>query len=530
MDNAFFVELLKDREYIEGKFHTADFVPIDRFKARTYGYDEATGLSLEDIDAGLQELARELEGTPREIFKAKLVEYVLDNTQIDVNPKDYFVDIATRTRPIDKYTVSKWHNEAWSKALGEDKRIHNDYTDTGTSWIWMDFDHTVPRFDRMLELGFRGIITELDRSYEKHHKAGTLDSDMENFYKGAKIEYEAIIRFIDRLYKYTLTKSFPKAKRIAECLRDLRDGAPRDTYEVLEMIYIYFMISEHIDHYQVRSLGHGLDHTLTPYVRRDLETGRYTKEEIHDLIGYFLMQFSAIGNYWGQPLYLGGTYLDGSTVVNEVSYMILDIYDKLGLYNPKIQIKYGKNTPKEFILKVLEIIRGGNSSFVFVNEDTAIKALMSRGADYASACRFIISGCYEYKLIDGIGISSLYYNAAKPLELVFENGRDKRTGKLIGKETGEVEKFDTFEKFYAAYITQFKYIVDVSADIISRAETVVHKVNPSMLYSATTPSCTEKLRDALNDGVSNHTSTLINGLGSAVEDLWRYMSLYLSVS
>ena len=52
----------------------------------------------------------------------------------------------------------------------------------------------------------------------------------------------------------------------------------------------------------------------------------FSKEEISRFIAYFMMQFSAMGNYWGQPFYLGGTNPDGSTAVNELSYLILDIY------------------------------------------------------------------------------------------------------------------------------------------------------------------------------------------------------------
>ena len=52
-----------------------------------------------------------------------------------------------------------------------------------------------------------------------------------------------------------------------------------------------------------------------------------------------MLQFSAVGNYWGQPFYLGGTNPDGTTRVNELSRLILDVYDELGIYNPKIQIK-----------------------------------------------------------------------------------------------------------------------------------------------------------------------------------------------
>ena len=70
------------------------------------------------------------------------------------------------------------------------------------------------------------------------------------------------------------------------------------------------------------------------------------------------MQFAAIDNYWGQPVYLGGTKADGTSEINPLSYIFLDVYDRMGIYNPKIQLKISdKSTPKEFILKALDMIR-----------------------------------------------------------------------------------------------------------------------------------------------------------------------------
>ena len=46
-------------------------------------------------------------------------------------------------------------------------------------------------------------------------------------------------------------------------------------------------------------------------------------------MSYFLLQWSAIGNYWGQPFYMGGTDINGNTRYNELSFMILDVYDEL---------------------------------------------------------------------------------------------------------------------------------------------------------------------------------------------------------
>ena len=90
-----------------------------------------------------------------------------------------------------------------------------------------------------------------------------------------------------------------------------------------------------------------------------MESGKYTKDEIKEFLAYFYMQFSAIGNYWNQPMYLGGRDRNGNTRVNELSYIMLDVYDKLDIHNPKIQIRVANNTPKDFVYSISSTTQSG---------------------------------------------------------------------------------------------------------------------------------------------------------------------------
>lgn len=512
-----------DREKIENKYHKIDeeFNGFQRMAYHGYDYDETTGKTDKEIDAALSEISKASQNKPHPAVKAEMVAYILDNTRIDVNENDYFIGMYSWGRLADKYTVNTWYTDVEKKA---DERLdivkRSELTNTGTAWIGLDFDHTVPDWESMTSLGFRGILNRAEKSYKELKKANKLTEKQEIFFRAIETEYEAILRFIGRLYEYSCKQKFAKAKTISASLKNLYDGAPKNTYDVLHMIYIYFMISESVEHYQVRSLGYGLDATLYPYFKRDIENNTFTREELTRFIAYFLMQFSAMGNYWGQPFYLAGTNIDGTTKVNELSHLILDIYDSLGLYNPKIQIKISKNTPKDFVNKALEMIKSGSTSIVFCNEDIIIKSLMRNGADYETAVDSVIKGCYEYTTkADCIGISFNTFNALKPISLVFNNGKDKRTEIEIGIKTGDVTKFTTFKEFYDAYLAQFEHILGIGMKWIDELEQYISEVNPMILYSATVPKCVENLTDANDSGVKNVTDMLLNGLGSAVDAL-----------
>ncbi len=509
-----------DRAYLENKYHYTD-KPFDAFRRMQYHgyeYDPATGLSDEEMDAGLAALSKTLEGQPHPVHKARLFEYVLDHTRIDVNEHDYFIGIWSWGRPLDKYTVNPWHKEVMDAFPQAAKRLR-DATEAGETYGGLDFDHTVPDWDRMMKLGFPGLLAYAKESHEKLKASGALTEKKEAFFQGVTIEYEAILRLLDRLARLAEEKTFDKAPRIAGSLRRLRDGAPQDMYDAMMMIYIYFMLSESVDHYQVRSLGHGLDGTLYPFYQADLARG-VPQEELANLLSYFLMQWSAIGNYWGQPMYLAGTNTDGTTKVNELSRLILSVYDQLGIYNPKIQIKIGPSTPKDFVMQALTMIRGGVSSIVFCSERHIVQALMAHGATYEQAMDSVISGCYEYKVkAKGIGIGGLYPNPLKPLTLVFDNGVDRYSGLKIGIETGDVTKFTSFEEFYRAYLAQMAYQINSDLDALDEIATRVADVNPSLMFSCTIADCMDTMTDALDGGLENATGLTQGGIGTAADAL-----------
>lgn len=504
----------QDRFYIENKYHRTDepFDGFDRMAYHGYEYDPSTGMNDEEIHAGLAVLVSGLEGQSHSVMKAKAVEYVLDHTRIDVNEHDYFPGLYSWGRLIDRHTINRWHGEAIEKAAAElDSQLLFDLPDSGAASYSLDFDHTVPDYDSLMELGFAGILSRAEDSFAALEQP---TDAQKGFFAAVQIEYRAVLRFVERLYRYALTRVFPKGDIIAAGLKQLCIGAPRNTYEALLMMYLYYMISESVEHYQVRSLGYGLDSTLLPFYERDLENG-VPKEEIATYIAYFLMQFSAMGNYWGQPMYLGGT-----GKVNDLTHLILDVYDELGIYNPKIQIKVNRSTPKDFVCKTLDMVRHGAGNMVFCNEDTITKALMRQGATYEKAVDSVIKGCYEYTTKAGtICISFSTFNVLKAVALVFSNGIDKRSGKQISVQTGDVTKFSSFEDFYTAFRRQMESIVGTMTTCLGALEKQIGDINPPILYSATIPSCVKAMTHATAGGSKTVSSMWLNGLGSAVDAL-----------
>ena len=506
----------EDRTYIERKY-------------REMITDPATGLSNEEIRAGLDRMFEENTALSHARLKAMGFDYVLSNARLNICEHDWFVFISEwNQKSMDRAFCSRWYGEVreiCAPLLSEMDAKHND---AKSHLLYLDYCHSVPDWDAVLQLGFPGLRARA-AYYRRVHEGKEAEQDdflyansqksdakqkaccglkprQRDYFDAIDIEYDAILRFLGRAAEYARAQENEKCDRIAECLEHLRDGAPGDTYECLQAIWLYFLLSEYVDCLQVRSFGN-LDRVLYPYYKHDIETGRYTVDQICEFFAAFLMQASAMNYYWGHPFYFGGTNMDGSSAVNELSYLILDVYDELGIYDPKLQIKLDRNTPRAFVDKILEMIRGGHSSFNFVCEPAIERTMLSYGYTLEEARRADIKGCYEYAVRgDAVDTASVHVNLPKAVELALHDGYDFFSSFQSGPHTGAAESFETFENFYSAFLRQADEIYERGFAIINAFESHTAQVNPTPMFSATIRTSLEQAYDAYSGG-TKHTSS-----------------------
>lgn len=500
----------KDKTYLLNKFKN----PV---------FDPKTGLDNESIKANLMSLVEELGDMPHPVVKAKAFEYVCKNVQIDVNPQDWFVTFGCWNRADRPLTqlINKWDHEVNNNHLTT-KQLMDNQNSSGASIMWKDFDHSVPDWDAVFSLGFPGLRERARRYRQERETKELMTTEAKAYFDGIEITYSAIIEMLERFRAYALEYADGNKRMLAtaKCLNTLIHGAPTNTFEVLQLVYLFFMFGEHIDRFQVRSLDN-LDRTVYSYFLKDLKEKKYTEEHIRDFFAYFLMQWASIDNYWGHPFYLGGTKKNGESEINELSYLILDVFDELSICTPKIQIKTSPNTPVDFINKALDMIRRGNSSLVFISEASIKRAMIKMGVSEKDASNCDISGCYEF-IPRGRGncTAAGHINMLKPLELVFNNGVDPHTGIECVCKTGELANVKTFDDFYAAYIQQLDNIIETIICCANDFEQYLSYINPAQVYSATIENSLRTAHDAFQNGsVYNFTAILAAGFASAVDAL-----------
>lgn len=510
-----------DREHITHKYYLPEYPHngYDRFSYHGYDYDATTGISEEEIKMGLKELSRDIidKVLPCEA-KALAISYVLNNTRIDINDNDFYIGFYSWGRIIKESFFNVWDKNLWYDTIPETRIEMERLRNSGLADIWADYDHSVPDWDAVMSLGFYGLLERVKEVRRKNESIAPLSKEQTAYYNSLTIVLDAIVKFIKRLKDYALTKSGEKIPYIISCLTQLEIGAPTNTFEALQLMYLYFMISESVDLYQVRSLGNGFDRIIYPFYKKDLENNTFTQQQLDDFIAYFLLQFYAIGNYWGQPLFLGGTNLDGTTRFNELSLRTLSIWDDLDIHNPKIQVVFGDSTPKQVRYQVYDMIRRGKY-LTIVGEKGAIKAVQTAlDCDENTAKNFIITGCYEPVIRDGILIECGYPNLLKLVSITLRDGFDPMTKMQVGAHTGY--DFNTFNDFFKAFETQFEFLFTKMVNIANTYERYLTSVNPSLLFTSTKIKALEAMQDAYTMKDKKSFSLFeLNGYGSAIDAL-----------
>ena len=511
----------EDYKYIMQKY--ADYPKSvhgrNRFVRQDRIFDEKTGLDGDFILSEIDKIDEANANLPHPVRKALALSYVLKNTRISCDPRDPFPAIHMVDRPLQKTLLGKWRSEIFGGVIADVEKRRAQLERDGIVTIWPDFDHSVPNWDRLFALGLPGILAES----EAIRKASVLNEEEEAFFEGIRITYEAVIAFFGRLE--ALARETKGSERLADALASLQKGAPQSFYEALVLDYLYFMISEHVDILQVRSLSN-FDRLLNSFYQKDLARG-ISDEALREDLAYFLLQYTAIGNYWNQPVYLGGENADGSTVINDLSYTFLDVYDKMGIFNPKIQIKVADSTPRAFLEKALDMVRRGHNCIVFVSDKTIRRALVRAGISEEDARLCDVKGCYEYSVIESYQTGMIYANMMKPLEYALHKGCDGVTGVFSGNESPAPETYKSFDAFKEEYKKQLLNVIHAAMETVNGFEDYLHVINPLSLLSGTFKSCLEKKKDAIGGGGKENGTTMSFGFLADASDSLAMIEKYV---
>lgn len=99
-----------------------------------------------------------------------------------------------------------------------------------------------------------------------------------------------------------------------------------------------------------------------------------------------------------QNVVLAGIDAEGSEVTNEVTYLVLDIVEELGISDFPITVRVSDKTSPRLLTRVAEVMRHGGGVVAVYNEPLIIDSLTRFGYSVPEARRFANDGCWEVQV------------------------------------------------------------------------------------------------------------------------------------
>jgi trans-4-hydroxy-L-proline dehydratase len=380
-----------------------------------------------------------------------------------------------------------------------------------------------------LKVEIRAALSALDARNDSESQA------KQEQLKAMAIAADAIIRFAERhaekAREIAAVEEDAARKeellQIAEVCTRVPAHAPRTFWEALQAYwFVHLGVTSELNPWDAYNPGK-LDQHLYPFYQQGLAEGTLTRAEAEELLQCFWIKFNnqpappkvgvtaaESGTYTDfAQINVGGVTPGGEDGVNEVSYLLLDVIQKMRLLQPSSSIQVSEKNPDAFIRRAGEIIRTGFGQPSVFNTDVVIQELLRQGKSLPDARCGGTSGCVETGAFgkENYNLTG-YFNMPKVLEITLHNGVDPRTGKQLGPQTGDPRSFETFDALFEAYRRQLTNFVDIKIHGNSVIERLYATEMPVPFLSLLVDDCIATGKD-YHDGGARYNTSYIQGVG-----------------
>ena len=378
-------------------------------------------------------------------------------------------------------------------------------------------------------------ISELDYIYDPEA------TDKQQELEAMAISCDAAILFAERHAALAEEKAAkeqdPQRKKelekIADVCRWVPAHTPRDLWEAIQMYwFVHLGTVTELNGWDSMNPGH-IDQHLWPFYQKGIEDGTLTRDKAKELLSCLWIKFNnqpappkvgvtalESGTYNDfTNINIGGVDRNGESATNDLSYMILEIQEELHELQPGLSIHIAQNTPDEFLLEGIKVIRQGHGYPSIFNPDTYVQEMVRAGKTIEDAREGGCSGCIE---VGAFGKEAYlltgYLNTPKILEITLNNGIDPQTGKKLGLVTGDPRTFKTFEELYEAWHKQMVYFVNLKLSVNNYIERMFSLYAPATFLSLYIDDCIEKGKDYYSGGARYNTTYIqCTGLGTITD-------------
>lgn len=397
-------------------------------------------------------------------------------------------DVACVVEEIAPYWLGKTYHESLTQALPDEtlkltydpqdplksRFIVNETSSFRSSIQW------VHDYEKVLKRGFKGIREEAQIKLQALDPLSPVDNmEKKPFLEAIVLACDAIVLWAKRHAKLAaeMAKSEQDAKRrreleeIAEICAWVPENPARNFREAVQSQWFTQMFSR-MEQKTGTIISNGrMDQYLYPYYAQDVAAGILSDEQALELLEcmwlgmaqFIDLYISPTGGafnegyaHW-EAVTIGGQMPDGRDATNELTYLFLQSKREFPLHYPDLAARIHGRSPARYLYEVAETIKEGSGFPKLINDEEVIPLLLAKGAQFAEAYDYAVSGCSECRMPNRDTYTSpcAYINFPAALEMTMYNGKMLLHGdEVIGLKTGDPCNFKTWEEFYNAYLAQ----------------------------------------------------------------------------
>jgi formate C-acetyltransferase len=263
---------------------------------------------------------------------------------------------------------------------------------------------------------------------------------------------------------------------------------------------------------------------FNPFYIADKKAEKIDEDKAKELLECLWLKFEELGQFFSpllsgvyagaqliQTAIIGGVDKNGKDATNEMSYLVLDAANATRTLQGSIGLRYHKNTPKELMMKAIDVVGSGLGYPAFFNDEVHIPLLQKWGYPIEDARDYTIRGCVYINIpgknLGKIGIG--YIACPKLLWWALHQGVDPKTGEQKGAPTADPATFTSTEDVMNAYLEQFRFFFSKQMNLHNMSNAIYKRYLPRPFLSTILDGCIERGQDCRSWGY-------IGGLGHPI--------------
>ncbi len=408
--------------------------------------------------------------------------------------------------------------------------------------------HLIPGHERALKIGWKGIANDIASKLDSLGKAEESSrAQLKAMMIASQMAGDLTKKYSQLCKGLIENEKDPVRRKELDQMGQILSRVPwepaQDFWEAVQALWINHMLVMSDENYPGPGVSLGrIDQYLLPYWETSKAAGM-SRDFAKEILKCFWIHCNTAydatircGNQgitagFGQLITLSGMGPHGQDLTNELTYMMLEVIDELSpILEPKPNVRLHRNSPENLYDICVEMIsRADGAPFLLNFDERSMAGMMGQGQkggmeglinetnvhDYAPV------GCLENTMQgnDRSGTVDNNLNLLKAVELVLTRGKDLNpyvdpmTGKQEkigrdGPDSGDPNRFHSFEQFWDAFKVQTAFIIKKCADLYEMSESLRNEYFATPYLSCLVKGCTDKARDVTQGGAEISFTTL----------------------